>query len=87
MTQNEAAHTSLSSAIFVSLFGCRTYAWTLWEATVPVPKDRSQMDIVCKAVDSSYNTQPEHAKSIWNIRGVLSNSWHRVALKIADEDS
>jgi hypothetical protein len=40
--------------------------------------------IVCKAVDSSYNSQPEEAASIWNMRGLLSNSWHRVSIKVDD---
>ena len=53
---------------------------------MPVPKGRTKMDVVCKAIDSGYNSQPERPEPIWNIRGVLSNSWHRVALKIEDED-
>ena len=46
------------------------------------------MKIVAKAVDTSFNTQPEEFAPIWNIRGVLSNAWPKVNVKIQnDEDS
>ncbi|GJP31876.1 hypothetical protein CLOM_g15521 [Closterium sp. NIES-68] len=56
------------------------WAWVLWQlnATVSPP-----CQIVARAVDSSSNTQPEDVESIWNLRGVLNNSWHRVDLKAA----
>lgn len=64
----------------------RTYAWTLWEASLPIPKGGKVMNLVCKAIDSGYNSQPERAEPIWNIRGVLSNSWHTVGLKVEEEE-
>jgi len=65
----------------------RVWAWTLWRVNIPIPKDyQGNLEIACRAVDSSYNTQPESAKSIWNLRGVLSNSWHHVKLDIRKED-
>lgn len=64
----------------------RTWAWTLWEASLPVPKGKGEMKLICKAIDAGYNSQPERPEPIWNIRGVLSNSWHRVGLKISDEE-
>ena len=70
----------------LTLCSDRTWAWTLWEASLPIPKGKGEMKLVCKAVDASYNSQPERPEPIWNIRGVLSNSWHRVGLKISDED-
>lgn len=54
--------------------------------SLPVPKDKSEVELVCKAIDAGYNCQPERPEPIWNIRGVLSNSWHRVALKVEDEE-
>ena len=56
----------------------RQWAWTLWEATVPVPNKTGQLDLCCRAVDSSYNTQPQTYESTWNLRGVVNNAWHRV---------
>ncbi len=57
----------------------RVYDWTLWKAVVPVEGEKG-LEIVCKAVDSAYNTQPEDVGPIWNLRGVLNNSWHRVTV-------
>lgn len=62
----------------------RTYSWTLWKADIPVAslKQGSNFQVVCKAIDSSYNNQPENVEPIWNLRGVLTNSWHRINLKL-----
>ncbi|XP_052824361.1 sulfite oxidase [Octopus bimaculoides] len=66
----------------------RTYAWTLWSATVEIPKDHSgTLNLVCKATDISYNTQPDSVQGIWNLRGVLSNAWHRVLVHVNKEEA
>ncbi|KAJ7542015.1 hypothetical protein O6H91_10G085600 [Diphasiastrum complanatum] len=57
---------------------CEKWAWVLWEITVQI---YPPVDIIAKAVDSSANTQPEKVKSIWNLRGVLNNSWHCVQVQ------
>lgn len=64
----------------------RVYDWTLWTAHVPIPNDSGadSVELVCKAVDSAYNTQPDDAASIWNLRGLLNNSWHRVPVQDGD---
>ncbi|KAK7915447.1 hypothetical protein WMY93_011208 [Mugilogobius chulae] len=64
----------------------QAWAWKLWELTVPLPEDAAEMEVVCKAVDSSYNVQPDSILPIWNLRGVLSNAWHRVKVKIEEDD-
>lgn len=64
----------------------RTWAWTLWTAVVPLPPGAKKADIVCKAVDASYNVQPESFGPIWNARGVLSHAWHRVPVVVADDE-
>ncbi|GLC42769.1 hypothetical protein PLESTM_001377800 [Pleodorina starrii] len=64
------------------------WAWTLWEATVPLPKPGADgrlppaLELVCKAVDSSYNNQPDSIGPIWNLRGIVNNAWHRVSLPL-----
>lgn len=63
----------------------RAWAWKLWEITVPLPPEAQELEIVCKAVDNSYNMQPDTVAPIWNLRGVLSNAWHRVKVKISNE--
>jgi len=64
----------------------RNWAWTQWKASIPIPeeylKTGGQLDICCKAIDSSYNVQPELIDPIWNLRGVLCNSWHHVNVTI-----
>ncbi|KAG9328993.1 hypothetical protein JZ751_008513, partial [Albula glossodonta] len=63
----------------------RAWAWKLWELTAPLPEDAQELEIVCKAVDSSYNVQPDSMAPIWNLRGVLSNAWHRVRVTVNED--
>jgi len=64
----------------------RTWAWTFWTAHLPLAESLAKpgkaLTVMCKAVDAQYNVQPESIDSIWNIRGVLCNSWHRVRVMI-----
>ena len=60
----------------------RAWAWKLWEATLPLPEGADALEVCVKAVDSSYNTQPDSVEPIWNLRGVLSNAWHRVNVTV-----
>ncbi len=61
----------------------RAWAWTLWRATVPLRGGHEgPLRLVCKAVDGAYNTQPESAAPIWNLRGVLNNAWHSVQVDV-----
>ncbi len=61
----------------------KAWAWTFWEFNVSDKKfnKNKEIQIVCKATDSSYNTQPERKELAWNIRGLNNNSWHRVNWK------
>uniref|UniRef100_D3TPZ1 sulfite oxidase n=1 Tax=Glossina morsitans morsitans TaxID=37546 RepID=D3TPZ1_GLOMM len=58
----------------------RHYGWSLWTVHIPVDKSLrgQEIEIWSKAVDSAYNVQPESFHNIWNLRGVLSNAYHRV---------
>ncbi|XP_046981102.1 sulfite oxidase-like [Schistocerca americana] len=58
------------------------WAWSLWKAEIPIPPRTKKVEIWAKAVDSGYNTQPESFENIWNLRGVLSNAYHRVKVNI-----
>uniref|UniRef100_A0A1A8NF01 Sulfite oxidase n=1 Tax=Nothobranchius pienaari TaxID=704102 RepID=A0A1A8NF01_9TELE len=60
----------------------RAWAWKLWEITAPLPPEAEELEIICKAVDSSYNVQPDTVPPIWNLRGLLSNAWHRVTVRV-----
>ncbi|XP_027858152.1 sulfite oxidase, mitochondrial [Xiphophorus couchianus] len=63
----------------------RAWAWKLWELTAPLPPDADELEIICKAVDNSYNVQPDSIPPIWNLRGLLSNAWHRVKVKVTED--
>jgi sulfite oxidase len=56
----------------------RAWGWSLWEATIPLVAKQQTVQLCCKAVDDSYNVQPDSTAPIWNLRGCLSNAWHRV---------
>ena len=61
----------------------KAYAWSLWEVTVPIPEgEKGAVELICKAVDVSYNVQPDSVEGIWNLRGVLNNAWHRVKVTV-----
>ncbi|KAL4655598.1 sulfite oxidase, mitochondrial [Arapaima gigas] len=60
----------------------RAWAWKLWELTVALPAEAQELEIICKAVDSSYNVQPDTMGPIWNLRGILGNAWHRVKITV-----
>lgn len=38
--------------------------------------------VLLNRYDAQYNVQPESIDSVWNIRGVLCNSWHKVKCTI-----
>lgn len=59
------------------------YDWKIWSASVDLPKDGTNVQLVCKAIDSAYNSQPDGAESIWNLRGLLNNCWHRVDVMLS----
>jgi len=61
-----------------------SWGWTLWSAVVPVPALRTPgattpLELVVRAIDMGYNTQPVSADNVWNYRGLLNNTFHRVS--------
>lgn len=61
----------------------KSWAWTFWEVTVPIPKNhKGKLELICKACDAQYNVQPDSVEGIWNLRGCLSNSWHRIHVQV-----
>eukprot|EP01059_Diplonema_ambulator_P011008 TRINITY_DN20994_c0_g1_i2.p1 TRINITY_DN20994_c0_g1~~TRINITY_DN20994_c0_g1_i2.p1 ORF type:complete len:528 (+),score=170.87 TRINITY_DN20994_c0_g1_i2:43-1626(+) len=59
----------------------RQWAWTLWQADVTPPANQKNFEVCVKAVNSANDTQPESPKGIWNLRGLLNNSWHCVKVE------
>ncbi|XP_032528940.2 sulfite oxidase [Danaus plexippus] len=56
------------------------YSWTLWD--VDLPAAGPQMEIWVKATDSNFNAQPENFRDIWNIRGIISNAYHKIKVNV-----
>jgi sulfite oxidase len=52
------------------------WSWRFWEASVDL--DPGQYEMVARAWDAAANTQPELSEQIWNFKGYMNNSWHRV---------
>ncbi|EYU34805.1 hypothetical protein MIMGU_mgv1a007570mg [Erythranthe guttata] len=60
------------------------WAWVLFEAEADVTDTTTH--IVAKAVDIAGNIQPENVEFIWNLRGILNTSWHRVRVHIGSSN-
>ncbi|XP_043724060.1 sulfite oxidase-like isoform X3 [Telopea speciosissima] len=58
---------------------CDKWAWILFKVEVDIPQNA---EIVAKAVDMAANVQPEDVTVIWNLRGVLNTSWHKVEVQV-----
>jgi sulfite oxidase len=65
--------------------GGRAWAWSLWRCEVPVEVGVEAADVCVRAVDSSYNTQPENTRALWNLRGILNNAWHTRSIALDDQ--
>jgi sulfite oxidase len=71
----------------------RAWAWTHWSIDMPrsmlgagVAKAGGKTELICRAVDTGYNVQPELELPLWNLRGILNNAWHRVPVTVDVED-
>lgn len=53
--------------------------WSLWRAEIDLPP--GEHELVCRAWDSSANTQPESAAGVWNFKGYMNHAWHRVKIR------
>ncbi|KEY65675.1 hypothetical protein S7711_07510 [Stachybotrys chartarum IBT 7711] len=64
--------------------GHAAWTWQRWRYEGAIPStafSQSQKrctNLVVKATDESYNTQPESHAATWNLRGNLATAWHRV---------
>ena len=63
------------------------WAWTQFTKVILLPNEIKEklkngenvkLDIVSKAMDSSFNLQPETSEPYWNARGVCVNHWYHV---------
>jgi nitrate reductase (NAD(P)H) len=52
----------------------KTYAWCLWSLEVPCGELLYGNEIVVRAFDDAWNTQP--SSPLWNKLGMMNNSWY-----------
>jgi sulfite oxidase len=62
----------------------QAWGWTLWSLNVNKEDCNEGETIICRATDINLNKQPKEISDIWNIRGILNNSWHRVKFSSND---
>lgn len=55
-------------------------SWTLWR--IDLALDRGRHELVVRAWDSAGQAQPSDVAEIWNVKGYLSNAWHRVLVEV-----
>mmetsp|Transcript_14320 Transcript_14320/g.20988 ORF Transcript_14320/g.20988 Transcript_14320/m.20988 type:complete len:567 (-) Transcript_14320:444-2144(-) len=62
----------------------KAWAWVFWSAELPAVVDQNTgtVEVCSKAVDMAYNIQPEYCAQMWNLRGLVNNSWFRKTLKV-----
>ena len=56
----------------------KNWSWSVWKYRYEVDEGKPNQDlkIMCRAVDSSFNSQPSDVKQIVNGTQYLNNSWH-----------
>ncbi len=57
------------------------WAWTFWSLVLDLPAGEHILAV--RAWDEAGQTQPSNPKDVWNFRGYLCTSWHRVRLTLA----
>ncbi|KAI9692339.1 MAG: hypothetical protein M1822_006570 [Bathelium mastoideum] len=65
--------------------GSKCWAWKRWKCDISKMDAAMGGEFVIKAVDDSYNTQPESYKATWNFRGNLTSAWQRVPYEPSKE--
>jgi len=69
----------------------RNWAWKQWVKKIPIPLDLKErierneaveVEIVCRAIDGDFNSQPEKMEEVWNVLGICINHWSRVKVSL-----
>ena len=63
--------------------GTKTWTWSQWR--IAFARRDIQETFLVKAVDESYNTQPDSFTAHYNFRGNLTSGWHRVEASVLEE--
>jgi sulfite oxidase len=59
-------------------------AWCFWEVALKLKPGRHQ--IIVRAWDSANQTQPDEPGKVWNFKGYMNNSWHKIEIYVAEDD-
>lgn len=54
----------------------KPWQWRLWSAEVDLSPGEHLL--ICRAVDSAGEEQPQSVSSTWNFEGYVNNAWHRI---------
>jgi sulfite oxidase len=69
----------------------RNWAWKHFEETIPLTLEQQaqlrrgdavELEIVAKAIDGDFNSQPEKMSHTYNVLGICVNHWHRVKVTV-----
>ncbi|HUG42837.1 MAG TPA: molybdopterin-dependent oxidoreductase [Acidobacteriota bacterium] len=58
------------------------WGWTLWREVATLPPGKRE--VIVRAVDSGGRPQPDDAARLWNLKGYMNNSWHRVKVRVGE---
>jgi sulfite oxidase len=58
----------------------KPWSWIFWHASLNLPKGEHVLAV--RAWDSAGQTQPARADDVWNYKGYLCASWHRVPVRV-----
>ena len=61
----------------------KVFGWTLWNYDLPSDLKGDQ-EIWVKAEDCEGNSQPKNCEEIWNFRGLMTNSIHKIKITITE---
>lgn len=56
------------------------YAWAFWEAELTL--EPGAYELAVRATDSGGHVQPADPAAIWNFKGYLNNSYHRIPVRV-----
>ena len=56
------------------------WSWRFWNATIDLRPGRRELSV--RAWDSAGQTQPARANDVWNFKGYLCASWHRIPVTV-----
>jgi sulfite oxidase len=69
----------------------RNWSWKQFKQKLPLPDsvkhklargEVANLEIIAKAVDGDFNSQPERMNSTWNVLGICANHWSRVNITL-----